>query len=42
LTARHTSGASGRFVYLLKNAPCIFQEQVAGGAQLHATRQPVE
>src|SRR4029077_11312034 len=42
LTASHASGASGRFAHLLKNAPPIFEEEPARGAQLDAARQPVE
>jgi hypothetical protein len=42
LTARYASGANSRFAHLPKDAPRIFQEQPAGGAQLHAARQPVE
>src|SRR5216683_1043245 len=36
------SGASGRFAHLLKNAPRVFEEKPARGAQLHAAWQPVE
>ena len=42
LTAGHPRGASSCFIHLLKNAPRIFEEQLAGCTQFYATRQALE
>ena len=42
LTAGHPGSARSSLIHLLENAPRIFQEQFAGRAQLHATREALE
>jgi hypothetical protein len=41
LTAGQPCGPLGSLIDLLKNAPRIFQEQLASHAQPYATRQPL-
>jgi hypothetical protein len=42
LAARHTLGALGRLVQLLKNSPRLIKEQSTGRTDLHTATEPIE